>query len=86
MLLYDPGQFIDSTIDLLIVFYRLTAAEAHVTYFLYQGESLANIANDLDISINTVRTHLNHIFGKLGVHSQAELVQLVANGLTVQVP
>jgi DNA-binding CsgD family transcriptional regulator len=37
----------------------------------------AQIARELGISLNTVRNHLKSIYGKVDVHSQAELIDLV---------
>ena len=65
---------------LLREFYALTACEAEVAGRLYNGLALKEISEDLGVSIHTVRAHLKHIFKKCGVHSQAELVRLLALG------
>ena len=65
---------------LLREFYALTACEAEVAGRLYNGLTVKEIADDLCLSIHTVRAHLKHIFKKCGVHSQAELVRLLALG------
>jgi DNA-binding CsgD family transcriptional regulator len=35
------------------------------------------IAEELSVSVTTVKTHLRHVFEKTGTHRQAELVRLV---------
>jgi two-component system nitrate/nitrite response regulator NarL len=52
----------------------LTPRERNVLMCLAQGHCPAEIANELGISVNTVRTHTNKIFAKLGVHSRLEAV------------
>jgi DNA-binding NarL/FixJ family response regulator len=52
----------------------LTAREADVLGQLQQRRSNAQIAADLHISIETVRTHASHIYRKLGVRSRRELL------------
>jgi len=44
------------------------------------GRSVEETAQALDLSLNTVRTHLKHIFTKCEVNSQAELLHLLAMG------
>jgi DNA-binding NarL/FixJ family response regulator len=56
----------------------LTAREAEVLTGLQQRRSNAQIAGDLHISIETVRTHARHIYRKLGVRSRRELLAPVA--------
>jgi DNA-binding NarL/FixJ family response regulator len=51
----------------------LTVREADVLVGLQQRRSNAQIAADLHISIETVRTHARHIYRKLGVSSRREL-------------
>jgi DNA-binding CsgD family transcriptional regulator/PAS domain-containing protein len=79
----DPTQFDALPQDLLIAFYRLTPAEAQLTELLSRGLSLAESAAELNISINTARTQLRNVFRKVGVNSQATLMQHIAQSLTV---
>jgi len=52
----------------------LTAREADVLVGLQQRRSNAQIAAELHISVETVRTHARHIYRKLGVASRRELL------------
>jgi DNA-binding NarL/FixJ family response regulator len=52
----------------------LTAREADVLAGLQQRRSNAQIAAELHISIETVRTHARHIYRKLGVSTRRELL------------
>ena len=52
----------------------LTPRESDVLAQLQQRRSNAQIAADLYISIETVRTHARHIYRKLGVASRRELL------------
>ena len=52
----------------------LTAREHEVLRLLADGLSQAGIAERLVISPKTVAAHIDHILGKLGVHSRAEAV------------
>ena len=52
----------------------LTAREADVLAGLQQRRSNAQIAAELHVSIETVRTHARHIYRKLGVASRRELL------------
>ncbi len=55
----------------------LTEREQEIAAFLARGARISTVARDLRISEHTVRNHLKSIFSKLGVHSQAELVERV---------
>jgi DNA-binding CsgD family transcriptional regulator len=55
----------------------LSKREQEVLDELRNGGRVATIAHKLSISPTTVRNHLQRIFWKLGVHSQAELVEHV---------
>jgi DNA-binding NarL/FixJ family response regulator len=52
----------------------LTGREQEVLRFLVQGRSYKQTAHQLGISIDTVRTHVKSIYGKLQVHSVAAAV------------
>ena len=55
----------------------LTEREAEVLALLARGCSGPEIQERLVISQNTAKTHVRHIYRKLGVHSQRELIALV---------
>lgn len=55
---------------------RLTRREKEVALKLAQGGRIATIAEHFGLSPRTVSNHLKSSFWKLGVHSQAELIEL----------
>lgn len=57
--------------------YGLTAREAEVFALLAQGRNGAYIQRQLGVSYNTIKTHVAHIYAKLGVHAHQELIDLV---------
>lgn len=57
--------------------FGLTAREAQTASYVSQGYSLEKTAELLGISINTVRTHMRSVYGKLAIHSRQELIDLL---------
>jgi len=57
--------------------FGLTAAEARVGVAVARAGTVAGIARHLQVSRNTVRTHLYRVFDKMGVRRQTELVVLL---------
>lgn len=55
----------------------LSARETEIFLLLAQGRSRPYIRDTLFLSKNTVATHIRHIYEKLGIHSQQELIDLV---------
>lgn len=58
--------------------YELTVAQAKVSALVLAGQPLSRIAQSLNVSENTVRSHLKQIFQKTETHGQMELVHLHA--------
>jgi DNA-binding NarL/FixJ family response regulator len=56
--------------------HELTPRELEVLRLLAEGVRIVDIATELVITPKTVSNHLQHILGKLGVHTQAQAVAL----------
>jgi DNA-binding NarL/FixJ family response regulator len=50
----------------------LTGREREVLTLLVRGATSADIARELDVSDHTIRTHMQNLFGKLGVRSRVQ--------------
>lgn len=59
--------------------YQLTPKEKEVLTSLSKGNSYKLIADEINISIDTVRSHIRKIYEKLHVHSQTEAVSKAIN-------
>jgi DNA-binding CsgD family transcriptional regulator/PAS domain-containing protein len=77
VLIVDPEHEPEPPAALLRRFYRLTATEADVALRIGRGADLKQIAEELSISVATVRTHVQHVFDKTDTHRPAELVRLL---------
>jgi DNA-binding NarL/FixJ family response regulator len=55
-------------------FVRLTTREEEVLVMLSKGYSNKEIADRIELSVDTVRSHLKHIYEKMHVRSRAEAV------------
>jgi DNA-binding CsgD family transcriptional regulator len=62
--------------------YRLTPAQARLTGLILSGHSRTDAARRLNVSENTIRSHLKQIYLKTNTHGQMELVQLHAKSCT----
>ncbi|MGA4644264.1 response regulator [Limisphaera sp. 4302-co] len=62
---------------------RLSAREEEILLLLSRGFTNKEIADQLGVSIETVRSHLKHIYEKLHVRSRAEAV---ARYMTARIP
>lgn len=57
--------------------YLLSKKETEVLFLLAKGRNAAYIQEQLYISEGTARTHMRHIYKKLDIHTQHELMDLV---------
>jgi DNA-binding CsgD family transcriptional regulator/PAS domain-containing protein len=56
---------------------ELSTRQWEILSRLRRGDRVSNIARELYLSPSTIRNHLSAIFGKFGVHSQAELLAVL---------
>ena len=73
LLVIDPEQWPAPPKEILMQAFGLTRAEADVAIGIASGRTLAEVADDRDIKIGTVRAHLKAVFSKTHTHSQADL-------------
>ena len=59
------------------VLYGFTAAEAAVAAYLLNGLRAQAVAERMDVSISTVRSHIRSTFLKAGVNSQIEMLAAI---------
>jgi DNA-binding NarL/FixJ family response regulator len=64
----------------------LTPRERTVMAKLVEGKDTAQLAQELDITYATARTHIQNVLTKLGVHSKLELVAFAVAHQLVAVP
>ncbi len=70
------GRF-NIAIDVVVDEFDLSKREKDVLRQIAMGHDSTRIAEELDISWNTVRTHTRNLYSKLGVHSRQEVSDLV---------
>jgi DNA-binding CsgD family transcriptional regulator len=66
--------------------FDLTPAEAEVALLVLRGQGLQFVADELRVTLSTVRVHLQRVFEKTGTRRQAELVRLLAEVEACHVP
>ncbi|MBX9035412.1 response regulator transcription factor [Gordonibacter massiliensis (ex Traore et al. 2017)] len=57
--------------------YNLTPREGEILFFLVKGRNARHIADQLYVAERTIKTHTYHIYQKMGIHSQQELIDIV---------
>jgi DNA-binding CsgD family transcriptional regulator len=82
----DSGQIVFSfgsnrvdaqRLDLAAAVYGLSPAQKQLCAHVAEGLSLNEIAEKMDITANTARTHLNRVFDKTGVRTQPALIRVL---------
>jgi DNA-binding CsgD family transcriptional regulator len=71
----DPdGQF-DSPVQMLTELFTLSRAEARLAALLLKDRNLLQAAEELGVSLNTIRTQLRKLFEKTGSNRQSALIR-----------
>lgn len=69
--------------SLLIRLHGLTPMEAKVAVGVSRGLSGKEVCRELEISYNTLKTHLKHIYTKTATRHQSDLVRLLVGSLQI---
>lgn len=78
--LFDANSPRQVSHDVLTGLYGLTQTEAKLVQLMSNGMTLDEAADELEISVNTARTHLKHVFHKTGINRQTELIHRIESG------
>jgi DNA-binding NarL/FixJ family response regulator len=77
----DPAERFDYLAEADI----LTAREAEVLQLLQEGMTNAQVAHELSIGLETVRTHARNIYRKLGIKTRRDLARFARHPRPLQV-
>jgi DNA-binding NarL/FixJ family response regulator len=77
----DPAERFDYLAEADI----LTSREAEVLQLLQEGMTNAQIAHELSIGLETVRTHARNIYRKLGINTRRDLARFARHPRPLQV-
>ena len=81
VLIDDPEERPEAPAHVLQRLYGISRAQSRVMILLLKGLKQEQIADELCLSKNTIKTHEREIFQHLDVRSRSELVRLVLPGL-----
>ena len=73
-----PGNSLLPAADIISALYDLTPAEARVARSIAQGYSPAEVARQLNLSSETIRSQLKRVFAKTSTKRQSELSLLIS--------
>ncbi len=71
---------VDQLFEAFLGKYGITGREREIILKVIQGKSNADIAQELVVSIATVKTHLHNIYAKIGVDSRYDLLARARSG------
>lgn len=57
--------------------YGLTESEGHAARALFDGKTVTEIAKDRNVSVDTVRTQVRKLYGKIGAQSREKLFKML---------
>jgi DNA-binding CsgD family transcriptional regulator len=77
--IFDPANKNGIPVAWIMDAYGLTLAEAKVAVAASTNTTIAETANSLNLSPNTVKTHLRRVFAKTGINRQIELARLLTS-------
>ena len=81
LFLVDPESAFAPTAEVLEDLYDLTHSEAQIVRLIAEGFTLEDAARAGGVSVNTARSHLKHVFAKMGTTRQSELLRRIVTGV-----
>ena len=73
--LFGETPDLNNQIEVARVIHNLSSSQVRIIRLIARGLELSDIATELGVTINTVKTHLRRAFEKVGVSSQIELLR-----------
>ena len=71
---FDNVLMVSRRIEQAATIYGLSPAQVRLARLIVDGHDLASASEILEVSVNTLRTHLQRMFDRTGVRGQAALV------------
>ncbi len=72
-----PSKYFKQSCNEVIKRYGLSPREADVFHYLARGRNAEYISKQLVVSSSTIKTHIYHIYQKMGINSQQNLMNVV---------
>ena len=73
----DPDRPPAVSAEIVARTFDLTESESRVAASIAQGATLEETAQEMNLTVSTVRTYLKQVFSKTGTSRQAELVKMI---------
>ena len=86
LFIIDPANRRSIPLGQIMEAYGLTPAEARVALAASSGNTVGETAKLLNLSPNTIKTHLRRVFAKTATARQAELAGLIAAVGSIRLP
>lgn len=80
---FDDAHMTSARLELSANIFALSPGQQSLARLLAAGNNLVSAAEELGVSVNTVRTQLRRMFEKTGTHNQTALISTL---LSVQIP
>jgi DNA-binding CsgD family transcriptional regulator len=67
----------DQSLQEAAIRFRLSKRETEMLALLVQGRSAPSIAKTEFIAVSTVKTHIKHLYAKIGAHNRVDLIHII---------
>ena len=67
----------EDAVETFALAFGLSTREREILRHLARGRTLPSVADKMCLSYTTVKTHVSHIYQKVGVHTRDELLEML---------